>query len=259
MAETLGTAGKRAAERKAVVEIVTTAGMSSDQMRSKGTSFYEYAGIIIPGSCFLFGLFFVLPDIRQIFLREGFSLSGLILFLLIAYAAGHLIADIGDIIEKIWWGLQGGMPTEWPTKPTRHLITENQRQRLVVLLRSRFNLEVDRIVGLEKSDWQPILSQIYADLVASGRANRVEMLLADYRLSRSIAAATLTVAGLNMVLNLPDWDTSLGFILGGLVALYRMQRSAINYSRELILQFLQLPELRRTLVANDFGGNLTVS
>lgn len=245
---------ERVEERDAAIYISVAAPMTSDDMKNKGASLYEYLGIIIPGSCFLFGLFFVLPEIRQVFLREGFSLSVLVLFLLIAYAAGHLISDVGDLIEKVWWKLQGGMPTEWPTVEGRNFLSDNQRQRLLVLIRARLDLDIDRITGLRGSEWKPILALMHADLAAAGRAGRIDMINADYGLSRGIAAATLTVAGLNLLLNIRDWDTTLGFALAGGIALFRMHRSAVHYGKEMILQFLQLPELRRGIVANDFGG-----
>jgi len=257
MARLLGTNEENAEEHDAAIYVHVAGPMTSDDMKNKGTALYEYLGIIIPGSCFLFGLFFVLPEIKQVFLREGFSLSVLVLFLLIAYAAGHLISDVGDLIEKIWWKLQGGMPSEWPIVPGRNFLSDNQRQRLLVLLRARLGVEIDELTGLSGLEWHPVLTQMHDDLLAAGRAARIDMINADYGLSRGIAAATLTVAGLNLLLNVKDWDTTLGFTLAGGVALFRMHRSAVHYGKEMILQFLQLPELRRSIVANDFGGKIS--
>jgi len=257
MAKLLGTNEKKLEERDAAIYISVAGPANEGDMKNKGASLYEYLGIIIPGSCFLFGLFFVLPEIKQVFLREGFSLSVLVLFLLIAYAAGHLISDVGDLIEKIWWRLQGGTPTQWATVADRKFISENQRQRLLLLLRARLDLNLDEVTGLRGAEWQLILQQMHADLIAAGRTGRIDMINADYALSRGIAAATLMVAALNLLLNIKDWDTTLGFALAGGLALFRMHRSAVHLGKEMILQFLQLPELRRSIVANDFGGKYT--
>jgi hypothetical protein len=227
-------------------------------MKSKGFQFYEHAGIIIPGSCFLFGLFFVMRDVRQVFVHEDFPLSALVLFLLIAYAAGHLISDVGNIVEKLWWGVQGGMPMDWLTRTASFLISEKQRERLLILLRSRLDVDIPSVAGLDHRRWQPVVGLIQADLAATGRTGRIDIINANYGMSRGIAAATLIVAVLNLILNFRDWDTTLGFALAGAIALYGMHRLAINYAKEVVLQFLQLPELRHGLVANDVETRYTV-
>ena len=46
-------------------------------------SFYEQVGIVIPGAVFLFGIMFYLPDLQGVFTKDGFSVGGLGIFVII--------------------------------------------------------------------------------------------------------------------------------------------------------------------------------
>jgi hypothetical protein len=56
-------------------------------------SFYEQLGIVIPGSVLMFGLTLYYPALQLITGKDGLSVGDLGLFVLIAYAAGHLVAQ----------------------------------------------------------------------------------------------------------------------------------------------------------------------
>src|SRR5437868_9577527 len=78
----------------------------------KNFSFYEQTGILIPGATLVFGLLFFFPEFRMLFFSDGVSIGGLGLFLLISYAAGHLAAALGSIMENCIW-LGRGRPSNW--------------------------------------------------------------------------------------------------------------------------------------------------
>jgi hypothetical protein len=52
-------------------------------------TFYEQAGIIIPGAVLLVGLLFYFPALNALMAKDGVSLGQFGIFLLLAYAAGH--------------------------------------------------------------------------------------------------------------------------------------------------------------------------
>jgi hypothetical protein len=57
-------------------------------------TFYEQVGIVTPGSVFVFGLLFFFPDFQTVLTKDGVSLGDFGIFVLLSYAAGHLIAAI---------------------------------------------------------------------------------------------------------------------------------------------------------------------
>jgi len=95
--------------------------------------FYEYAGIIIPGAVLVMALVWLFPESRALFSKEGVTLGELGLFLIIAYAAGHLVQAVGNYLEWAWWKPRGGMPSG-QVLCGKHLSTE-QYKRLLDALR----------------------------------------------------------------------------------------------------------------------------
>src|SRR3989304_5458803 len=70
--------------------------------------FYEFAGILVPGTLFLAGLVYFWPGVIASDSLDKISIGGLGLFTLLAYVSGHLIQAIGDWIEEGWWLAGGG-------------------------------------------------------------------------------------------------------------------------------------------------------
>jgi hypothetical protein len=75
-------------------------------------TFYEQVGIVIPGSVLTFGLLLFFPALQTALTKDGVNLGEFGIFLLLSYAAGHLIATIGNAAENALWSLVGGMPTD---------------------------------------------------------------------------------------------------------------------------------------------------
>jgi hypothetical protein len=67
----------------------------------KKLTFYEQVGIIIPGSVLLFGLLFFFPSLKELLAKDGVSVGQLGIFVLLSYAAGHLIAAVGNFGESL--------------------------------------------------------------------------------------------------------------------------------------------------------------
>jgi hypothetical protein len=93
-------------------------------------TFYEQVGIIIPGSLLVFGLVLYYPELKILTTKDAFSIGELGLFVLIAHAAGHLIAAIANALENLFWGALGGMPSDWVTRDPPGLLSAEQVENL---------------------------------------------------------------------------------------------------------------------------------
>jgi hypothetical protein len=92
----------------------------------KKLTFYEQVGIVIPGSVLLFGLLFFFPSLKDLLAKDGVSVGQLGIFVLLSYAAGHLIAAVGNVLENILWRPFGGLPSDWVVKEKTNLLSDEQ-------------------------------------------------------------------------------------------------------------------------------------
>lgn len=172
---------------------------------------------------------------------QHISVGGLGIFIVLAYAVGHLVQAIGNLIEAVWWKYWGGMPTNWlRTKPAR-LLAEQQISLLQERLRKQPGLASFEITSSSLSDWHAITRQIYAAVAGAGRASRVDTFNGNYGLNRGLAAGLLAVLALLPTQTSMDWRLVVCVLVGAALALYRMHRFARHYARELFIQFLELP------------------
>ncbi|HZS84243.1 MAG TPA: hypothetical protein VFA50_15320 [Stellaceae bacterium] len=208
---------------------------------SKSLSFHEQTGIIVPGATLVFGLLFFFPEFRQLFFYDGVSLGGLGLFLLISYAAGHLAAALGNLVEAGIWGLGGGRPVNWVIQAKDRLLSSEQIDSLENLIRQRLRLEIPAIRGMTPRQWLPISRQIYADVIAHGKSAKIDSFNGIYGLNRGLAAALLALVLLSLAFSETDWRVTLGLLPIAIIYLFRMYRFGISYASELYCQFLLLP------------------
>ena len=200
-------------------------------------TFYEQVGIVIPGSVFVFGLLLFFPALQTVLAKEGVSLGDFGIFLLLSYAAGHLIAAIGNAAERILWPLVGGMPTDWITKTEPSLLSAAQIDLLEGKLEGRLGIK-GKLRGMDQKAWWPISRQIYADVAKNGKPDRVDTFNGNYGLNRGLAAATFALACVAAVDG--KWSMALVLLVLTVAYDYRAYRFGVYYGRELYLQFLVL-------------------
>src|SRR5260370_28176325 len=111
----------------------------------KKLTFYEQVGIVIPGAVLLFGLLFFVPSLKDVLAKDGVSLGQLGVFVLLSYAAGHLIAALGNVGESVLWKWAGGMPSNWIVKEKTTLLSDEQRARLPEKIKARLGLLVPTV------------------------------------------------------------------------------------------------------------------
>jgi len=206
----------------------------------KNFSFYEQTGILIPGATLVFGLLFFFPEFRALFFSDGVSIGGLGLFLLISYAAGHLAAALGSIMEIAVW-LGRGRPSDWVVRQNTPLLSPEQTDSLEQLIRQRLRLDIGTVRGMSPKQWLPISRQIYADVMSHGKPARIDSFDGNYTLNRGLAAALLALALLSLAYSETDWRVTMGLLPIALIYGYRMYRFGLSYASELYSQFLLLP------------------
>jgi hypothetical protein len=197
--------------------------------------FYEYAGFIIPGAVVVMAVLWLFPESRALLSKEGVTLGELGLFVIIAYAAGQLVQAIGNYLEWLWWKPRGGMPTGRVL--SGKLLTDEQYQRLLAALRPVLgDAEPSKLPEVQR---RAIVREVYAEVLAAGKASRVDTFSGSYGLMRGLAAAFVVTFVLVLVAGKG------AVILGTLVvlfllALHRMHRYSQHYATELFVQFLSL-------------------
>jgi hypothetical protein len=202
-------------------------------------TFYEQVGIVIPGSVFLVGLLFYFPALNALMVKDGVTLGQFGIFLLLSYAAGHLLAAVGNALEWMFWKIADGMPTDWVTKSKgTSLLSASQIEALATKVNARLGVKVEKIAGMDQKTWFPISRQIYADIAKNGKSERIDTFNGNYGLNRGLAAATLALAVVSITEN--QLGVGAAFVVIAIVYVYRAFRFARYYAREMYVQFLVL-------------------
>jgi len=207
----------------------------------KKFSFYEQVGIVIPGALFLFGIMFYVPELRNILAKDGVSVGGLGVFIIISYAIGHLLAALGNIIENLYWNMKGGMPSNWIVGPTPRLLSSSQITKVEILTAARLGLNIPPFAELKAKTWFPIFRQIYSDVEKHGKSDRGNTFNGNYGLNRGLCSAALALAAAILIISPSQWAVSLVLVGISLIYLFRMHRFGEHYAREIYNQFLLLP------------------
>lgn len=200
--------------------------------------FYEFAAILVPGMIVLVGIVLGWPESGAPCVLD-LSVGGFGVGTILAFAAGHLVQAIGNLIEKAWWWTWSGMPTDWIRSSKHSLLAAKQRALVESAARELLSDSEFRFTSdLSKADWYAIVRQIYAAVQRDGRPGRIDTFNSNYGLNRGIAAAFLSLAAILAVVNWPGWAVILLLFGGAAVALCRMHRFGVHYGRELFVQFL---------------------
>ena len=213
----------------------------------KNFDFYEFAGIVMPGAILIFGLAQTETLIAQTVPLKDMSLGSLGVFLILSYAAGHLLQTLGVFLEKAWWYWHG-KPSDWILANKLKLIHDWQRDAIISQL--PIKLGMPGIVDLSKisrQQWRGITRQIYVAVSSKNRTLRIDIFNGNYGLNRGLCVALIVVALVALVKSpTGNWGTVLLLLFGALLAVLRMHRVGKQYASELLVEFLQLPMLCKT-------------
>jgi hypothetical protein len=203
---------------------------------NRNFDFYEYAGIIVPGSVLVLGFLWLFPEGHAFFAREGVTFGELGIFVIVAYAAGQLVQAIGNGVEWLWWKPWGGMPSGQVL--TGRYISADQHKRIIITVQSEMTSSVD-VSKLTASDRQALVREIYSAVSGAGKATRVDIFNGNYGLMRGLAAAIISIL-IAVALTAKGWGVAAGLATMLLLALQRMHRFGRLYAVELFIQFLAL-------------------
>ena len=193
--------------------------------------FYEYAGIIVPGSILAFGAMWLAPDLKTYLGTEGFTFGELGLFVVLSYALGQLVQGVGNTVETLLWWPFGGLPSKRVLDGES--LNARQKECLGQLLRT------DGIIGETVSDAhaRAAIREVYARVAAAGNATRVDKFNGIYGMMRGLSASLLLLMAACVVL-----QTGLTSILllafSAAISLRRTHRFGWHYGRELIVVYL---------------------
>lgn len=204
---------------------------------------YEFTSLILPGSIALYGLGLLYPELKLITEKE-FSVGDLGLFVILAYASGHIVQGFGNIIESLWWGI-AGKPTDWIRTGKSDLLSSHQMTLLEkdipkkLGLHDAANFKISK--RLSEKEWFSITRQMYAAVAAASRSSRVDIINSNYGLCRGMTVSMLLLTIMSVIkLGLNAWGISFLLLLLTIILFFRMKRFGKHYARELFVQFLQL-------------------
>jgi hypothetical protein len=212
-------------------------------MKSGPFSYYDFFGILAPGTVLLVGLLLLFGQRPSAGFIEGVGVGGLGILAILGYATGQMTQAFGNALESGYWWFWGGRPTQW-IRTGRHRrlsLSETQIEQLQEVGRAEFDMGFEKpIQDLSASAWRGITSQFYAAVEDRRQTRRITTFSSKYGFHRGLTVAALVLA-VAAIVNGRVWAGTAGFGAAGLT-LYRMHRFARHYARELFVQALQLPD-----------------
>lgn len=204
--------------------------------------FYEFVGVIVPGAVFLTGVALAWPDGSPLERLGDLSIGGLGLGVILAYAAGHIVQAVGNLVEKAWWRAWRGLPSDWPRTGAHPLIASQQIPQLEERVRTLLCQPGFTLSSASKRDWYSIVRQVYAAVEREGRSARTDVFNGNYGLCRGLAASFLALIPLIALIHWPGWGVIVGLAVAGGIAIYRMHRFGVHYGREIFVEFLAIEQ-----------------
>jgi hypothetical protein len=205
----------------------------------KSLNIFEIFGILVPGTIFTLGLVVLYPELLPVFNRDGFSFGDFGVIILVSYTIGNLVAGLGIILEKVYWKMFGGTPTD--RVRTAKIFPETVRTSLKRRLKETGMIESSEDIGrLTLLEWKELVREIYTYVSTRKLTRRVDIFNAQYSMNRGIAAGLMALVAIQLYKSqFSNWGIDL--VLFGCVALaaYRMHFYRIEYAGELFRQFNQ--------------------
>lgn len=209
----------------------------------KALNIFEIFGILVPGTIFTLGLVALYPDALGVLNKREFSFGDFGVILLVSYAIGNLIAGLGIILEKGYWELFAGTPTDrtWHTKrsifPVR--VLDSLQARLV---QAKMIATKEDVKSMQLAEWKELVREIYTYVLLRKQTRRLDVFNAQYSMNRGIAAGLLLSVLVEIQkANFSDWRMESVLCFCAALAAYRMHFYRIEYAGELFRQFIHSP------------------
>ncbi|MBC7928060.1 MAG: hypothetical protein H7039_20645 [Bryobacteraceae bacterium] len=215
--------------------------------------FVEFASVVMPGAVLLMilTLLFAPPGwLVSDFANSGLGITAGIVF---SFAAGHLLQGFGQlIIEPVWTRVQLRATSEWAVsrfagRERQRYLTAEQIEQLELQYPFKLGIPFPAAGSLDAATLESIVAHAEAYLYSAKVAERLDDLIADYKLNRGLFIAFLLVSisltGTAMgwlSANTGSWTTTIlaGSVIAGVCSFVRMDYHSRKYAQTLFLQFL---------------------
>jgi hypothetical protein len=208
----------------------------------KELSFYDQAGVILPGAMALLGPLLLWPSITHLFGVGGLSVGGLGLFIMAAYACGQAVATLAVLLEAPTWALLGGRPSDRLIKGGAGGLPKLAAEALVGRLQASYGIQAAALSEIGLADWRYCFDRMFRE-VSTGGDGRVDTFNGLFGLNRGLALAAVANAILVAVARPPQWPWIVtGCAVCAGIFLRRMVQFGANFSNEVAYRFLNLPQ-----------------
>jgi hypothetical protein len=119
----------------------------------KDFSFYEFTGVIVPGSTLLLGMAVISDPLRQFIASDKFGAGQLGLFVVASYIIGHLVQGIGNLLEN---------GSTWIRRQKVPFLNDQQLKRLREVLTTLLGHDPGELTKLDVRASRNITGQLYA-------------------------------------------------------------------------------------------------
>ena len=173
----------------------------------------------------LFGIGYFAPDntkLKSLLLPD--NLGSATVYLVLAYAVGHLVQGLGNLFESGYWKLWKGMPTDWPFSSPNPQFPASDKALIE---------KVSKREATSSDEWRRAVARARSVITAKGLTSRLDVFNGNYGMFRGTVVVglifltpTWKLAGNNAVVTCFVIAVATGF------ALSRMHRFAKHYGRE---------------------------
>jgi hypothetical protein len=151
----------------------------------KEFSFYEFVGVIVPSTIFLYFSQFIIEFVYQKQIFDFSKIGETTIFVIVCYGIGHILQALGNLFETGLWFIYGGMPTKWLTKKNRFGKTLFDNP-----LNQRINEKVKQKFGDGITDYGRLT---YNFIFQKEKMTRVDIFNGNYSLFRGLAISFLLI------------------------------------------------------------------
>lgn len=206
----------------------------------KNFGLYDILGVLAPGSIMVVGIVALFPEALGLVKHDEFTAGEFGLVLLLSYAAGNLVAGLGNLLQIPYRWFKTHSPSANFRKDGRDLLSKRQLDRMQTKLRLAGMLDpAEELASVPEDDWQTLSREVYAFLGARKMTARIDTFNAEYGMNRGVASAFVALVILLAVeTNWVHWRLMLLLLACAGLAVYRMERFWRYYAKELCTQFL---------------------
>jgi len=199
---------------------------------------YEFIAVAIPGAIPTLTISLLVPEVAAVIMTNGVDLGSFGIFLIVSFVVGHVVQLVGNVIEQIE-GLVTFGAIDMAVRDERRPMHSEQWDRFKKRLAEA---GISGAAGITSKTWPGLRREVYAQLSADGRTERIDVFNRTYGLCRGMVAGAAMSAG--AILSLGDengWKLSAMILLFLALPLYvRMRRFSRYYFTELVSQFVSV-------------------